>query len=33
MVVEKNNFSSNAQHSFAKSKVIYKYKKDKPWKN
>ena len=30
MVAEKNNFSSNAQHNFAKSKVIYKYKKDKP---
>ena len=33
MVAEKNNFSSNALHNFAKSKVISKCKKcknDKP---
>ena len=30
MVTEKNNFSSNAQQNFAKSKVIFKYKNDKP---
>ena len=33
MVAEKNNFSSNALHNFAKSKeskVIFKCKSDKP---
>ena len=30
MVAEKNNFSSNAQHNFAKGKIISKYKNDKP---
>ena len=33
MVTEKNNFSSNAQHNFAKGKVISRCKKGKPWKN
>ena len=33
MVTEKNSFSSNAQHNFAKVKVISKCKNDKPWKN
>ena len=33
MVAEKNDFSSNAQHNFAKSKVISKCKYDKPWRN
>ena len=32
MVADKNNFSSNAQHNFAKGKVISKCKNDKPWK-
>ena len=32
MVAEKNNFSSNAWHNFAKGKVISKCKNDKPWK-
>ena len=30
MVAEKNNFSSNTQHNFAKGKVISKCKNDKP---
>ena len=30
MVAEKNNFSSNAYHNFAKGKVISKCKNDKP---
>ena len=30
MVAEKANFSSNAQHNFAKGKVISKCKYDKP---
>ena len=29
-MAEKNNFSSNAEHNFAKSKVISKCKNDKP---
>ena len=29
MVADKNNFSSNAQHNFAKGKVISKCKNDK----
>ena len=29
MVAEENNFSSNAQHNFAKSKAIFKCKNDK----
>ena len=29
-MTEKNNFSSNAQHSFAKGKAISKCKNDKP---
>ena len=29
-MAEKNNFSSNAEHNFAKSKVISKWKNDKP---
>ena len=33
IVTEKNNFSSNAWHKFAKGKVISKYKNCKPWKN
>ena len=33
MMAEKNNFSSNGEHNFAKSKVISKCKIDKPWKN
>ena len=33
MVVEKNNFSSNAWDNFAKDKVISKCKNEKPWKN
>ena len=33
MVAEKNNFSSNAWHNFAKDKVISKCKNDKPWKD
>ena len=33
MVAEKNNFSSNAWHNFAKGKVISKCKNDKTWKN
>ena len=33
MVAEKNIFSSNAWHNFAKGKVISKCKNDKPWKN
>ena len=32
MVTEKNNFSSNTQHSFAKVKVSSKCKNDKPLK-
>ena len=32
MVTEKNNFSSNAWHNFAKDKIISKYKNDKPWR-
>ena len=32
MVAEKNNFSSNAKHNFAKGKVISEYKNDKLWK-
>ena len=35
MVAEKNNFSSNAQHNFAKGKVIsittYDHSKNKPY--
>ena len=30
IVTEKNNFSSNAQHNFAKGKVISTCKNDKP---
>ena len=30
MVTEKNNFSSNTKHKFAKRKVICKCKNDKP---
>ena len=33
MVTEKNIFSSNAWHSFAKGKVISKCTNNKPWKN
>ena len=33
MVTEKIFFSSNAQHNFAKGKVVSKCKNDKPWKN
>ena len=33
MAAEKNNFSSNAKHNFAKDKVISKCKNDEPWKN
>ena len=33
MVAEKNNFSSNAQLNFAKTKVISKCKNNKPWKS
>ena len=33
MVAEKNNFSPNAQHDFAKGKIISKCKNGKPWKN
>ena len=33
MVTEKNNFSWNAQHNFAKGNVIFKGKNEKPWKN
>ena len=33
MVENKNNFSSNAWHNFAKVKVISKCENDKPWKN
>ena len=33
MVTEKNNFSSNAWHNFAKGKVISKFKNNKPRKN
>ena len=33
MVKEKKFFFSNAKHSCAKSKVITKWKNDKPWKN
>ena len=33
MVAEKNDFTSNTQHSFVKSKVISKCKNDKPWIN
>ena len=29
-MAEKNNFSSNAQHNFARGKVISKCKNDKP---
>ena len=32
IVAEKNKFSWNAQHNFAKGKVIFKCKNDKPWK-
>ena len=32
MVTEKNNFSSNAWHNFAKDKIISKCKNDKPWR-
>ena len=32
MVSEKNTFSSNSWHNFAKGKVISKYINDKPWK-
>ena len=33
MVGEKNYFSSNAWHNFAKGKVISECKNDKPWKD
>ena len=33
MVTEKNNFSSNAQHNFAKGKVISECKNGKPREN
>ena len=33
MVAEKNNFSSNAYHNFAKGKVISECENGKPWKN
>ena len=33
MMTEKNNFSSNAEHNFAKGNVIFKCKNEKPWKN
>ena len=33
MVAEKNNFSSNPYHNFAKSKVISKCKNHKPCKH
>ena len=33
MVEEKNYFSSNAWHNFAKGKVISECKNDKPWKD
>ena len=33
MVTEKNDFSSNSYHSFAKGKVVSKCKNGKPWKN
>ena len=32
MVTEKNDSSSNAEHSFPKGKVIWKYKNDKTLK-
>ena len=32
MVAEKN-FSSNAEDNFAKGKLIFTCKNDKPWKN
>ena len=33
MVAEKNTFSSNAWHNFAKGNIISKCKNYKPWKN
>ena len=33
MVAEKKLFSSHAEHNFAKSKVIFTCKNDKPGKN
>ena len=33
VVAQKINFSSNAQHNFAKSKVISNGKNGKTWKN
>ena len=30
---QKNFFSSNAEHNFAKGKVTSQCKNDKPWKN
>ena len=33
MVAEKNDFSSNTYHNFAKGNVISKCKTDKPLKN
>ena len=32
MVTEKNKFSSNVLHNYAKGKVISKCKNDKTWK-